>query len=42
LRQLGLRHLFADHSDFRRGFGERIVALLVLGDVEKEPSFFEL
>ena len=35
LRQFGLRHLLGDRVDLAGRFAERLVALLVFGDVEK-------
>jgi hypothetical protein len=37
-----LRHLPADRGDLGRGFAQRIVALFIFGDVEKEPRLFEI
>ncbi len=42
LGQFGLRQLFADDGDFRRGLAERLFALLLLSDVEKKTRFLKI
>jgi len=37
-----LSHLLAHSSDLRRRLGQSIVALFILGNVEKEARFFEV
>jgi hypothetical protein len=37
-----LGHLLARGGYFGRGFGERILAFFILGDVEIEARFFEV
>jgi hypothetical protein len=37
-----LRHLLADATDLRRCLRQRLVALLILGDLEKKPRLFEI
>jgi len=42
LSELGLGHLLGNRLDFAGGFAERLVAFLILGDVEKKPRFFKI
>jgi len=37
-----LSHLLAHSSDLRRRLGQSIVALFILGDLEKKPRFLEV
>jgi hypothetical protein len=37
-----LRHFFTDGGNFRSGFGQRVFALFVFGNVKKKPRFLEV